>query len=455
MSYSRFIACTLIFASPFVWWGCKSPTTPASSSASLVISSSAIDFGRVDVGNVKDMSVLFTNTGVDTLLITSQSFSSSLFKLADSTQSSLKIAPGSYLSDTIQFDPKDTSSVVAYDTVRSNAATMVITLHGGGIALTRSITIPASINFGNTRLGLCGDSLLGAPRDTIVSFQNTGNDTLRVHSVTPQSSLFSVVSYDSLIAPSGSGSLYVRFCPMQTGIASATLIVTSNATVDSSLTITLSGNGIPYAPGVGSVYTYAAQQLDTAGKPIGNPYQVTTNIIATGITYQGKSNVMETSDSNYFEVESDGDVSFYAPGFQTYPAGTVAGSGWLTLPFGSQNIQNMKLPLIWDDTTYIDSAGMSISLSVRDTASYMGMTTIPVGSNPFTTSHVHLIEDALYTLPKQKVYIAAVLDFFFSQDLGYLATRVVVINKLVTTNTTRKLTNINGERRVLTSFNLR
>jgi hypothetical protein len=452
MKYPRFIAYTLIAAGPLVWWGCKSPATPASSSASLAISSATVDFGRVNVGSVKDTSVLFTNTGVDTLLITSQSFSSPLFKLADSTQSTLKIAPGSYLSDTIQFDPKDTSSVVAYDTIRSNAATMVITLHGGGIALTRIITIPASINFGNTRLGLCGDSLLGAPRDTIVSFQNSGNDTLRVHSLMPQSPLFSVVSYDSVVAPAGSGSIHVRFCPMQTGIASAALIVSSNATVDSSLTITLSGNGLPYAPGVGSVYTYMAQQLDTAGKPIGNPYQVMTNIIATGITYQGKSNVSETSDSNYFEVESDGDVNFYAPGFQTYPAGTVAGSGWLTLPFASQN---PNLPLLSDDTTYLDSAGTSISVSVRDTASYKGMTTITVGSNPFPTSHVHLIEDAVYTLPKEKIYIVAVLDFFFSQDLGYLATRVVVINKLVTMNTTRKLTNLNGERRVLTSFNLR
>ncbi len=123
-----------------------------------------------------------------------------------------------------------------------------------------SLVVPTSINIGNARLGVCANPLLGTPRDTTISIQNTGTDTLRIHSAMPQAGQFTVASLDSVIPPMGYGPMQLQFCPGQLGNASATMVINSNAAQDSSLTVTLTGNGIPYSPGIHSVYSYTAIQ---------------------------------------------------------------------------------------------------------------------------------------------------------------------------------------------------
>src|ERR1035441_9173974 len=256
-----------------------------------------------------------------------------------------------------------------------------------GITLTRTISIPMSIDLGNARLEVCGDTLLGTPRDTTLPMVNTGNDTLRIRSVSSQSQLFSVISDDSVIPPAGTGPLHLRFCPSQNGMSSATIVVASNATQDSSLTLTVNGNGVPYTPGVGSTFIYNAVKIDTTGKPIPPTYLDTQSIVVTGLTYQGKTNVSETADSTYFEVETNGDVSIYTAGFPTYPSTNLVGNGWLTLPFGSQARNQL---LISNDQSFNDSLGQLITMNVRDSASYVGTTMVTIGGNQYHSSHVHI-----------------------------------------------------------------
>ena len=283
---------------------------------------------------------------------------------------------------------------------------------------TGALVAPASVNFGNTRLGVCADTLLGVPRDTNVSIQNTGTDTLRIYSVTPQSSLFSVAWFDTAIAPGANGTMQLDFCPAQTGVASATLLIKSNAAQDSSLTITLTGNGVPYSPGVGSQYTYSVFKLDTAGKTLGSLPSVTDSIIATGITYQDSSNVSESSDSTYYIFESNGDVCLYASGFPTYPVTNLVGGGWQTLPFGSQ-VQNVYS---YPDT-YTDSAGEMVTLSIHDTAKYMGTTNIKINGVSYPVSHVQLREYGLYSDTKGTNSDVVTAEIYFSPELGTIVDR--------------------------------
>jgi hypothetical protein len=295
-----------------------------------------------------------------------------------------------------------------------------------------SLEIPTSINFGNTSIGVCANPVFGAPRDSIISIQNTGTDTLRIHSATPQGTQFTVVSLDSVIPPSGSGPIKLQFCPSALSNASGTLLITSNATQDSSLTVTLTGNGVPYSPGLGSQYNYSVTTLDASGNPTSAPiYNIVDTVIKTGITYQDSSNVSESSnpaDSTFYITDNDGDVSIYTPGYAIYPTTLPnIGSGWQTLPYGSHN------PNIYSfNKTYNDSAGLSVTLIVSDTATYLGPSTTTIGGISIQESHVHVVESGLYSDVKGSRTFETIVDSYFSPDLGTIVTQSKYSTEVVT-----------------------
>jgi hypothetical protein len=314
-----------------------------------------------------------------------------------------------------------------------------------------SLVVPTSINIGNARLGVCANPLLGAPRDTTISIQNTSTDTLRIHSATPQAGQFTVVSLDSVIPPSGYGPMLLQFCPGQLGNASATMVINSNAAQDSSLTVTLAGNGVPYTPGLSSQFTYTAFDIDTAGKTVGSAFTIVDSVIGTGLTYQGQSDVSETSDSEYFIIGTNGDDSIYAPGFMTYPTTVYFGGGWRQLPFTTQ------LPKVYSySETYVnDSDGETITLNIQDTARYVDQATMMVGATPYTVSHVHLVESAVYSDTKGTNTVVVVSEIYFSSALATIINESKIDADVITVKATGKrdpATNLGSFKINLTSF---
>ncbi|MDP4200628.1 MAG: DUF1573 domain-containing protein [Bacteroidota bacterium] len=285
-------------------------------------------------------------------------------------------------------------------------------------AVTRTFTLSAgSIDFGSSREGLCTDTLHGIPKETILTIQNTGSDTLRIDSVTSQSASFSVLFSSSKVAPGDTGSIRIRFCPTTLGSASSSVTMTDNSTNGNTTIIGMMGNGVRYYPMVGSYFTYDFQQVDTGMHPIGSPQTTTVNIIASGITYQGKTNVELTSDSTYFKIEDNGDLSIWSLGFPTYPATVLVDSGWLTLPVQTQG-QNLQL--LTDDRNFTDSAGESIAMHVRDSASYIGMSSLAVGSRQYSAIEVRLTELASYASGKGELGIFRAFDGYFSPEIGFV-----------------------------------
>ena len=313
-----------------------------------------------------------------------------------------------------------------------------------------SLIVPTSLNIGNARLGVCANSLLGLPRDSTISIQNTGTDTLRIHSAMPQAGQFTVVSLDSAIPPMGYGPMQLQFCPGQLGNASATMVINSNAAQDSSLTVTLTGNGVPYTPGVSSQYTYTAFNLDTAGKTIGSALTIVDSVIATGITYQGQSDVSESSDSMYFIIGTNGDDSIYTPGFSTYPTSVFFGGGWQDLPFttGGQKVYSNS------EQYTNDSDGETITLTIQDTARYVAQTTMMVGATPYTVSHVHLVESAIYSDSKGTNTVIIVNELYFSSALATIVSESRVALNIITVKSSGKREPATGGGRKinLTSF---
>jgi len=213
----------------------------------------------------------------------------------------------------------------------------------------------------------------------------------------------------------------------------------------------VSGMGVRYYPLAGSLYSYDAVQLDSNGHPIGNPYVVTQTIIASGLTYQGKSNVEETSDSTYFHIEDNGDVSVYVPGFPTYPATNMVGAGWVTVPFESHT---GKMEVRSVDQDFIDSSGKQITLKVRDSVGWIANTTVDAGGKSFAASRGFFSQIAIYTDGTNAIGLGSGSELFFSSELGFVVQQNNLHKQVIYANgsTSKKGS---GEGRRLRSYNLR
>jgi hypothetical protein len=116
-----------------------------------------INFGIVRAGIARDSSVIFKNTGIDTLKIISQGFSNSAFRLSNTSQSKLTIAPITNQSVNIQYTPSDTSNTFGFDTIRTAYKTYILLLQGSAIPFSSTFPIAP------TEIVISLTGVIGAP----------------------------------------------------------------------------------------------------------------------------------------------------------------------------------------------------------------------------------------------------------------------------------------------------
>lgn len=99
----------------------------------LGLSADSIDFGLVKAGQFKDTTVTITNTGTDTLKISSIVANNGVFT---SQANSVNIAPGNSFVDTLRFTPVAVTTYNARFLITSNAASSPDTIYVTGIGET-------------------------------------------------------------------------------------------------------------------------------------------------------------------------------------------------------------------------------------------------------------------------------------------------------------------------------
>ena len=105
----------------------------------------------------------------------------------------------------------------------------------------------------------CIDIGVAAPGNTITNtlfYENTGCDDLMVNSITPSNADFTVITFDNLVAPGGTGSVVISFTPSIVGNVNATLNFMTNVH-DSIICITAEGTNIT------SQFSFGAQDSCT------------------------------------------------------------------------------------------------------------------------------------------------------------------------------------------------
>ncbi|HZK75754.1 MAG TPA: choice-of-anchor D domain-containing protein [Candidatus Kapabacteria bacterium] len=196
----------------------------------------SLPFGNLRVGQTTQKTFYFSNSGDDTLFLQPSTESSGFSVVSGS--SSLTIPPGQADSVIMQFAPvawQSYSGTLSF-AASNGVTTPSITL--SGVGLQSQIEVSNSTAFGVERVG---QTLQG-----MVTFNNTGNDTLNISgaSLVQPSSLFALGAYNQVVAPGASGVIHVAYSPAQRGLDSATLLFTTDDPVHPSETIVLTGQGI-------------------------------------------------------------------------------------------------------------------------------------------------------------------------------------------------------------------
>ena len=194
-----------------------------------------LNFGDVDPGNSKTLTLNMTNTGASSVSIDSIRLDTGLFTVS-ATAFVLAVESGRELS--ITFSPTTAGTVNDSLRVFHNGSGGLLTVFLTGRGVVRGISLSVgSLAFGDVEVGQ--DSLL------TLEVSNTGNISLTISGMTitgTDASDFSVSPTSGTIAGSGSSSFGVTFLPSSVGLKSASLSIAHNAPGDS-VSVSLSGTG--------------------------------------------------------------------------------------------------------------------------------------------------------------------------------------------------------------------
>ncbi len=199
--------------------------------------SEEVDFGNVRVGQSDQETFYYSNTGDDTLFLPQPTFSNSDFSVV-SGPTNFALPPNQSDSIVIQFAPTVWQSYneTMYFSALYGVSTPSITLTGAGILPHLQVSNPT----------LLGMERVGQTLQGIVTFSNSGNDTLHISgpSLTQPGTLFNVGGFDQTVLPGASGTIQVSYSPERRGFDSTMLNFTTDDPSNSEASVLVIGQGI-------------------------------------------------------------------------------------------------------------------------------------------------------------------------------------------------------------------
>ena len=219
----------------------KMTSTPSSPlvEGSLSASDSALNFGNVQVGNSKTMSLTLTNTDTQsaTVEISKITVSGTGFNASGVTLP-LTLTAGQSVTLNISFQPSSAGTANGNLSVACTAtnSTVTVALAGTGLGSGQLAVNPASLNFSGVTVG-SSQSLKGT--------LSAGSSSVTVSSASWNGTGFSVsgISFPVTISAGQNVSFTVTFTPQTAGAVSGTVSFISNAT-NAPTSESLAGTGV-------------------------------------------------------------------------------------------------------------------------------------------------------------------------------------------------------------------
>ena len=213
--------------------------TAGTTSASLTLNTSSIDFGNVSVGSSKNGTITLTNSSASggPSVTFSQVTAAGASFTASTSALPIVLTPGASSTITITFAPKSAGAATGSLSivVAGTADPSTVSLSGTGLGAAQLAVAPAALNFGNVAVGssanLSGTLTAGASSITVSSAAWTG-----------QGYSVSGITFPMTIAAGTGVPFTVTFTPQAAGTTPGSISFDSNAS-NSPANETFSGNG--------------------------------------------------------------------------------------------------------------------------------------------------------------------------------------------------------------------
>jgi large repetitive protein len=285
--------------------------------APILVAGASVAFGASNVGVAVNRTVTVSNPGERDLVISQVSMSGDNagdFSFVGTLP--ITVGPGGQAQVGLRFVPTAVGARAASASIVGNdplAPVAQVALTGTGTSPQLSLA-PSALDFGDVRI-----DQTGGPET--VTIKNLGSGPLTITGVAlggAGAGDFSVaaVTLPAQIAPSGQLVLEVSYHPSAVGADSATLQITSDDPVASSLSVALSGNGV--AP----EFSLAPTSIDFGGQLVGRASAAHTVVISNNGSAALAVTALAVSGTDA------GDFSITAP---SLPA-SVAPGGTLEVP---------------------------------------------------------------------------------------------------------------------------
>jgi len=278
--YASLLACALLT-------GLAAITASGAHAAAgtLSFSPSAANFGNVQVGNTKSISVTVTNTGTASVAFRKESLQANMYTLSGLTLP-LTLSPGAHLTFTVKFAPLTLGTISGRVVFGSNATNSLVyfALTGTGVRGALTIT-PETVNFGSVPLGTTVSQTeqlknTGTTSMTISGAKLTGGSEFKLCSLT----------YPITLAVGQSVNCTVRFSATATGSTSGSVAFTNNVSGNVALAMTGAGvadtrtlSAAPASLNFGSVTTGKSETLSVKLENIGNSSVTVSGISVSGV----------------------------------------------------------------------------------------------------------------------------------------------------------------------------
>lgn len=217
----------------------------------LVVSPLSVSFGEVELDTSPAIAVTITNEGNADLTVTGLQIDSEepgVFRLGAVPMLPILVMPGASTPVQVIFAPTVAGSVTGTLQILSDVDVtpeVTVSLSGTGVAVPVPLisVSPPAVTFGDVQIGMT------RPLQVIIS--NTGTDVLTIDSMAvdgPANEVFRLGPASAppvSIQPGSAVSVQVVYAPELEGPVMGTLQIESNASNTPSVTVGLSGNGVP------------------------------------------------------------------------------------------------------------------------------------------------------------------------------------------------------------------
>ncbi len=246
----------------------------------IAVSPARLDFGPVDPGQSRDLTIEIANRGTAPLTVSAITSSSPRFVPAAFT-APLTLAPATTRQLAVRFSPDSAGESSATLTIASDdpsrpLVTVSVVGRGGQDAASapRIEVAPTAVGFGSVTVGQSNDQQ--------VTIRNSGASALSVTALTTANPVFSVVSPRApfTVSAGATSVITVRFGPVSAGPADTALTIGSNDPRQPSVTVALSGSGAGVTAQGRLAVTPPA--IDFGSAPVGEPRTSTVTLRNTG-----------------------------------------------------------------------------------------------------------------------------------------------------------------------------